>query len=102
MDIQLVFQFSVSETTDFDRLLSLENLLQFILGEDHLVDGHDFGSDEMNIFVLTNNAEAAFSLCEPKIPYELKLSLKAAYRRLDEDRYHWLYPEGNSEEFKIA
>jgi len=50
MDKQLVLQFSISERTDFDALLSLENVLQIVLGSDHAVDGHDLGSSEFNIF----------------------------------------------------
>jgi|TARA_B110000116_G_C16712298_1_gene525059 hypothetical protein len=102
MDIQLVFQFAISEVTDFDKLLSLENLFQIILGENHLVDGHDFGSAEMNIFVHTNDPERAFELCEPNIPPELRTSLRVAYRPLSEDEYHWAYPAGSSSEFKVA
>ena len=102
MDIQLVFQFSVNEATDFDQLLSLENVFQITLGENHLVDGHDFGSGEMNIFVHTNDAESAFEICESCIPPTLKASLKSAYRLLSGDQYHWICPENSVGEFKVA
>ena len=102
MDFQLVIQFSISESTDFDQLLSLENLFQVVLGVDHSVDGHDFGSGEMNIFVHTNGPARAFELCEPNIPPKFGTSLKAAYRRMSEDRYHWIYPEGSFGDFTIT
>ncbi len=102
MNKQLVLQFSLSERTDFDALLSLENVLQIILGRDHSVDGHDLGSSEMNLFVLTNDPVCAFNLIAPSIPAEHKEILKAAYRCLSEDKYHWIYPEQSVDKFTIA
>ncbi len=61
MDFQLVIQFPISESTDFDQLLSLENLFQIVLGVDHLIDGHDFGSGEMT------SRSRSCSHCPPKL-----------------------------------
>lgn len=102
MDYQLVLQFSISDTTDFDELIDLEGQLILTLRDAHIVDGHDFGSGEMNIFIHTNTPQDAFDLCEPVISPTLKPMLKAAYRKLSEDEYHWVYPQHSDSEFKIA
>ena len=102
MDYQLVLQFSVSDTTDFDELIDLEGRLILVLGGSHIVDGHDFGSGEMNIFVHTDDPQAAFDLSEPAIPVALKPTFKAAFRKLSEDEYHWVYPQHSDSDFKIV
>jgi len=102
MKFQLVLQFSASELTNFDELIDLELALILLLGDEHDVDGHDFGSGEMNIFIHTNDPVKAFKKCESAIPKALRLSLKAAYRVFSEDSYHWLYPEGISGQFQIT
>jgi len=61
MNYQLVLQFVVNSTADFDRLVSLETKLIESLGEVGVVDGHDFGSGTFNIFVLTNEPTIAFT-----------------------------------------
>jgi hypothetical protein len=102
MEYQLVLQFSVSDTTDFDELIDLEGRLIVVLAGTHIVDGHDFGSGEMNIFVHTNDPLAAFDVCNPAIPWTLKPTLKAAYRGFSEDEYHWVYPQHSDSDFKIV
>jgi hypothetical protein len=102
MEYQLVLQFSISDSTDFDELIDLEERLITILIASHIVDGHDFGSGEMNIFVHTNDPQAAFDLCEPAIPSALTPTLKAAFRKISEDEYHWVYPQHSDSEFKIV
>jgi hypothetical protein len=47
---QLVLQFPVDSTDDFDRLLVLEGTLVEELGTDGIVDGYDFGSGEIQHF----------------------------------------------------
>ena len=92
MDYQLVLQFLVSESTDFDELIDLETQLMVVLAGNHTVDGHDFGSAEMNIFIHTDDPQDAFERSKPLVPANLKPTLKAAYRRLSDDKYYWLYP----------
>ena len=102
MDYQLILQFLVSESTDFDELIDLETQLMVALAGRDIVDGHDFGSGEMNIFIHTDDPQDAFSRCKPLVPASLKQKLKAAYRRLSEDKYHWVYPAHSDVEFKIT
>ena len=43
MKYQLVLQFPIDEHSDFDALIDLEDRLLRRIGENHIVDGHDFG-----------------------------------------------------------
>jgi hypothetical protein len=53
MKYQLVLQFQAESVQEFDELVVLEELLVKKLPLDSEVDGHDFGSGEFNIFILT-------------------------------------------------
>lgn len=101
MKYQLVLQFAVSESTDFDELIDLESQLIVALAGRHVADGHDFGSGEMNIFVYTDDPQGAFHLIKPIISATLGRTLKAAFRALSEDNYQWIYPEGSQGEFTV-
>jgi hypothetical protein len=59
---QLVIQFRADAFRDFDALVSFEDRLIDVLGDRHEVDGHDVGSGEVNFFVFTDDAKAAFSV----------------------------------------
>ena len=62
MKYQLVLQFNASSIEDFDAMVALEEDIERVLGENHEVDGHDYGSGEMNIFVHTNDPAQALAL----------------------------------------
>jgi hypothetical protein len=67
----------------------------------HTVDGHDFGSGTMNIFIHTDSPESAFAIAKQSIyPVELP-KLKAAYRSFDSDGFTWLWPTGATGEFQV-
>ncbi len=94
MKTQLVLQFKAGEDVDsFDRLIRFEEELMAILGKTAEVDGHDSGSGEMNIFILTEDPIATLTLVqqtnESVRPRE---EMKAAYRLLDRDDYVCLWP----------
>jgi hypothetical protein len=92
---QLVFQFEAHTIKDFDSLIELETFLIEALASERnaVVDGHDFGSGEFNIFVHT---EAPRDLCgkigdlvghrHPDLPFS------AGFRAFDEDSYTALWP----------
>ena len=56
----LVVQLPLSEATDFDSLIDIENGLieLFRKSQDARVDGHDIGPGRFNIFVLPNESWA--------------------------------------------
>jgi hypothetical protein len=63
MRTQLVLQFTTDEDLgSFDNLIGFEEALSSLIGETAEVDGHDFGSGEMNIFILTDDPVATFNL----------------------------------------
>ena len=94
MKYQLVLQFPSSSISDYDRLLSIEEMVRSGLGDLGLVDGHDIGSGEMNVFIHTNEPRLAFDTAIGLLRKMRELDdLKAGYRAFDEDEYVAIYPE---------
>jgi hypothetical protein len=94
MKAQLVLQFTTDEDLDsFDRLIRFEEELISVVGKTAKVDGHDFGSGEMNIFILTDDPVATFTLVqqtnESIRPTE---EMRAAYRLIGREDYVCLWP----------
>lgn len=102
MKYQLVLQFPLTESFDFDALIELETKLTFELGSEHKVDGHDFGSGEMNLFIHTDNPNDAFEKVIVLLSDQFASSLKAAYRILGSDQFIWLHPAASKEAFHVA
>ena len=94
MHYVLVLQWPVSSEADFDTLIAMEDTLEgAIPGEHGIVDGHDFGSGEMNIFVYTDLPLIAFRDAEAAFSDEPKWSeIRAAYRPAEGDTYSVLWP----------
>ena len=94
MKYQLVLQLpSSSSREDYARLLSIEETIRSKLDDSGVVDGHDIGSGEMNVFVHTDEPRASLE----KILSILKdrtdlLELKAGYRDFDDDEYVPVFP----------
>lgn len=99
---QLVIQFPVSSTSDFDDLSILEENLSNKLGDSSIVDGHDFGSEEFNIFVLTEEPVALFQRVQEVVQnYEQGKRMRVAYREISGEGFVVLWPL-DSKEFKIV
>jgi len=95
MKYQLVLQFPSASEADYDRLLSMEQAIENGLGELGIVDGHDIGSGEMNIFIHTDKPVLAFERAKHLLGAKDDLrELKAGYRDFDEDEYTAIYPKG--------
>ena len=60
MKYQLVLQWPASSIDNYDTMISVEDSLIKGLSDDDEVDGHDVGSGQVNIFVLTDNPARAF------------------------------------------
>jgi len=94
---QLVLQFAATEVADFDKLVRFEELLSSHTGTLGKVDGHDFGSDEFNIFILTDTPEKIFEISEDLLRLELPTHVPiAAYRELIGEKYTVLFPPGQT------
>ena len=101
MKYQLVLQFPALSAEDFDRLVALEEKLSEALASEHDVDGHDFGSGEMNLFIHTNDPQTAFEKVKRILLSEGSAKLTAAFREMNGSTYIVLWPEG-AKEFKVV
>jgi len=95
MKYQLVLQLPASSAEDYDEMIALEEVITSNLANLGCVDGHDAGSGEMNIFILTNSPRAAFDRIKqlPAIR-DIMPDLKVAYREIGKDDFTILHPAG--------
>jgi hypothetical protein len=99
---QLLLQFPFSSPTDFDSVIVLEDAFVAELGNKALVDGHDAGSDEMNIFIRTNEPERIFeTILSSHRSDHLFSGMKAGYRSFASDNYTTLWPKGLKRRFIV-
>jgi hypothetical protein len=97
MKYQLVLQFAADSTEDFDRLIALEDRLIEEL-DVATVDGHDFGSGEFNIFVLTDDPATVFGKAHGIVTSQgVPNALRSAYREMDGEDYVILWPSSLTE-----
>jgi hypothetical protein len=98
MQYQLVVQFQANSREDFDRLVSFEQSLTKSLSGSATVDGHDFGSGEFNIFVLTDSPSSTFERVRKEFGgMGEREDMRAAYRELGGEDYIILWPPGLKE-----
>jgi len=99
---QLVLQWSGSSLKDYDEMIAMENKLIENLSGGSEVDGHDVGSGEVNIFILTDDPELTFSEGKATMGNsEHWLSARVAYREITKSHYIILWPEDLTD-FAIA
>ena len=101
MRYHLVLQFEANTMDDFDQLVILEDKLIEELGSVATVDGHDFGSGEFNIFVLTDEPPTAFSAAHRVVINHGVQNVMRAYRELVAHDYVILWPPSLTE-FTVA
>lgn len=90
---QLVLQFTASSIADFDQLVSLEERLIEQLDGLAIVDGHDFGQSEFNIFIFTEQPPMAFERAHQIVRRQgLRQDMRAAYRKSTGEDYVILWP----------
>jgi hypothetical protein len=99
----LVVQLDGKSLVDYDRLIAIEDrIIEALPRGDGDVDGHDMGSGEMNIFVVTDLPERAFELIHRILADEHLLeTVRVAYRRIDGEKYTVLWPVG-LEDFRVT
>lgn len=93
MDYQLVLQFACSSTADFDAVIEIEDQLISVLGESAVVDGHDSGAGQANIFILTSAPAITFT----QVKGLLQGQFRAAYRPAMSNHWTVLWPDGSGE-----
>jgi len=103
MDYQLVLQFSGDSLGDYDATVALENELIAELGDSADVDGHDAGSGEVNIFIITADPVRTFRQSRVVLERNRRLgAVTAAYRLVDGEEYTVIWPEGSAKEFRVV
>jgi hypothetical protein len=99
VEYQLVLQFPCNSMEDLDAVVALEDaLIAELPGSLADVDGHDSGSGEANIFILTSQPIETFERAHAIVSGSSGLArvLRAAYRRLDAEQYAVLWPPGGT------
>jgi hypothetical protein len=103
MDYQLVLQLRGDDCLDFDAMVSLEDEIQQIVEPIAEVDGHDVGSGEMNIFILTADPVATFERVKPLLSAASLLDkASVAYRELRSDDFTVLWSTSSTGTFGVA
>lgn len=102
MKYQLVIKFNASSIKDFDHLIEIENRLIGAFGDLHEVDGHDFGTGEMNIFVHTDSPENAFEIIRKNLTASEIKDVKVAFRELGLEKINVLWPVDYNGKFTIT
>src|ERR1700722_3537066 len=98
MKYQLVLQFAADSIADFDRLVALEDRLVEELDDLTTVDGHDFGSGEFNIFILTDDPATVFGKAHEIVMNQgVPNVMRSAYREMDREDYVILWPSSLTE-----
>lgn len=105
MKYQLILQWPFvdqSSEADYDALLEIEELLIENLEGGSEVDGHDAGSGEMNIFILTNDPRSTFervqAILKSRRPWA---KVRVAFREIGADQFTILWPQ-NLTEFSVT
>ena len=93
MSFQLVLQWPVSSIEDYDALIELEEAFLEGASSDISVDGHDAGSGEFNIFVLTTDPNRTFADLKKIVDnFKMTQGLRAGYRSLKAELYTAIWP----------
>lgn len=91
----LVLQWPGSTAADFVTLLETECALESGIGDTGIVDGHDFGSGQMNIFIGSEQPEDAFVAARRTLGDRLMWhQVRAAFRETRGETYTVLWPLG--------
>lgn len=98
MNYQLVVQLPVVNGIDYNLIIKIENDIIDKIKYLGIVDGHDAGSNEMNIFIHTDSPGEVFDILKTFIEDKCLLKyIKVAYRELNKSNYTILFPPGLKE-----
>lgn len=95
MQYQLVIQFLENSDNGLNKLFEIEEYLneELTCAE---VDGHDIGSGQMNIFILTDSPIETFKQAKNilKKRNSFLSGIKIAYRDIGRNKFILLWPKG--------
>jgi hypothetical protein len=93
VQFQLVLQCNASTLQEFDKLVKVEDLPYKHLPPNALADGHDFGLDEYNIFIHTDDPRSALAHAQNILEaHHLVIPFRAGYRDFGEEAYIPIWP----------
>jgi hypothetical protein len=93
----LVLQWLGSNPADVEELLRMEHELERLLGANATVDGHDFGSGQMNIFIETDQPADLVVDVQRILGHWPRWSrVRAAHREATGDQYTVVWPPGQT------
>ncbi len=103
MNYQLTLRFPLADASadDFDHIIMIENELGIILKGKHDVDGHELGTEEMNIFIHTNDPNEAFDLAKNILSEKDLETILVAFKEMKGEEYSVIWPENFNGEFRI-
>ena len=102
MKYQLVLQLPASSLKDYDEMIEFEATIIKHLGGVGVVDAHDMGSGETNIFILTDEPKLSFERIEAFLgTKDFMVNLKAAFREIGVNNFTILHPP-NLKHFTVA
>ena len=93
MQYQLVLQLPATSIQDYDDMVEVEGVIMAALCGLGDVDGHDAGSGEMNIFILTDEPRLAFDRIKMVLgTRDFMPDLKVAYREIGGNEFTIIHP----------
>ena len=93
MDHQLIVRFPAAAVSDHAAMVRLETALSGIFDETEELDGHDFGLDAADLFILTADPVRTFERIKPTLAHAGLLdTLTAAHGPTDAEEYAVLWP----------
>lgn len=95
MRYQLVLQGDQRSLRDYDAMVKLEQKIEHALTEGDIVDGHDAGSGEWNVFLEVTDPISAWGRIVKMVEDGLG-NVRAAYREIGGETYTPLFPPGLS------
>lgn len=105
MQYQLVLQFRGDSFDEYEAMIALEDELVDELSKNAVVDGHDMGCGEVNIFILTSNPISTFEESKAVLNRRQLLNgaeMTAAFRPILGDDFTVLWPSPFHGEFAVA
>ena len=103
MEYQLVLQFRGGTLKDLEAIAALEERLALHLADLAKVDGHDIGSGEANVFLITSDPIGTFGAIQPVLDHaNLLTGATVAYRPSHSNDYSVLWPAHFDEVFRVA
>jgi hypothetical protein len=99
---QVVFQLPAESKSDFDTIVEIEDILLSTLEPPNIVEGHDFGAGQMNVFVHTADPGAVLAVALPALGSPRFPLLRVAYRAFDSDEYTVIYPANDTNGFRVT